>query len=95
VDQIAEIRALREAFRTAIADDLALIKQVHEQARAAHQAGATREEIHGILATAHDAIERVRAAERQLHQDLLEVLTEEQRVRWCLVRRLVAPIGMR
>jgi hypothetical protein len=89
--QIAEMRALREAFRAAIADDLAFIMQVHEQARAAYQAGATREEIHAILVTAHDAIERVRAAERHLHQDLLGVLTEEQRARWCLIRRHVVP----
>lgn len=90
-DQIAEIRALRQAFHAAVADDIAFIRQVHQQARAAHQAGATAEEIRAILATAHDAMERVRAAERQLHQDVQDVLTPEQRAGWCLVRRLVAP----
>lgn len=90
-EQIAEIRALRQAFHAAVADDIAFIRQVHQQARAAHEAGATPEEIRAILATAHEALERVRAAERQLHQDIQDVLTPEQRARWCLVRRLVAP----
>lgn len=90
-EQIAEIRTLRQAFHAAVADDIAFIRQVHQEARAAHQAGATAEEIRAILATAHDALERVRAAERQLHQDIQDVLTPEQRARWCLVRRLVAP----
>lgn len=89
--QIAEIRALRQAFHAAVADDIAFIRQVHQQARAAHQAGASAEEIRAILATAHDALERLHAAERQLHQDIQDVLTQEQRARWCLVRRLVAP----
>ncbi|HSA54455.1 MAG TPA: Spy/CpxP family protein refolding chaperone [Gemmatimonadaceae bacterium] len=89
--QIAEIRALREAFHAAVADDIAFIQQVHQEARAAHHAGASAEEVRAILATAHDALERVRAAERQLHQDILDVLTPEQRAAWCLVRRHVAP----
>lgn len=89
--QIAEIRALRAAFHQAVADDLAFIKQVHQQARAAHQAGATREEIQAILDTAKPALDRIRAAERQLQQDILDVLTPAQKARWCIVRRLVAP----
>jgi hypothetical protein len=89
--QLQQIRSLREAFHAAIAADLALIKQVHQDARAAHEAGKTRAEILAILATAQPAMERVRAAERQLHQDVLAVLTPEQRDAWCVVRARVHP----
>jgi hypothetical protein len=89
--QVQQIRALREAFHTAVAADLAFIKQVHEQARAARLAGKSQAEILAILETAHPALERVRAAERKLHADILAVLTAEQRAGWCVVRAQIHP----
>jgi hypothetical protein len=89
--QVQQIRTLREAFHTAVAADLAVIKQVHEQARAARLAGKSQAEILAILETARPALERVRAAERQLHADILAVLTAEQRAAWCVVRAQIHP----
>lgn len=92
-DQVDRIRALRAAFVEAVAADMALIKQAHESAQAARRAGASRQEIEAILATAVPAMERVRAAERKLMEDILAVLTPEQRERWCVIRQQVAPPG--
>lgn len=90
-EQIAEIRALQQAFQESIADELAAIKAAHQEARAAHQAGASREEIRAILASVQDELDAIREAERRLMQAILDVLTPEQRDRWCLVRHRVAP----
>jgi len=89
--QVQQIRALREAFQAAVAADLAVIKQAHHDARAARQAGKSQAEIDAILAAAKDEMERVRAAEHKLGDDILAVLTPEQRAAWCLVRRHVKP----
>ena len=89
--QIAQIRSLMQAFQEAIADEMATIKAAHQEARAAKAAGATAEEIRAILATVQDELEAVRQAERRLEQAILEVLTPDQRLRWCWVRKLVAP----
>lgn len=93
--QVAQIRALREAFHTSFAADLAQLRQIHQQAMAAKQAGATEDAVRAILATAQPILERVRAAERKLQEDIQNVLTAEQRAAWCIVRRQVAPPGPR
>jgi Spy/CpxP family protein refolding chaperone len=89
--QVAQIRALREAFHASVADEMAAIKAAHEAARAAHQSGATREQIQAILEGVKDEMEVVRAAERKLAADIQAVLTPEQRAAWCVVRKHVAP----
>lgn len=90
-EQIAQIRTLKQAFMEAMADEFAAIKAAHQQAREAKQAGATAEEIRAILATVKDEMEAVRHAEARLQDAILEVLTPEQRRRWCVVRQHVAP----
>jgi Spy/CpxP family protein refolding chaperone len=90
-EQIAKIRALKEAFQEAIADEMAAIKAAHQEAREAHQAGASAEEIRAILASVKDEMEAVRQAEQRLMDAILDVLTPEQRARWCIVRQHVAP----
>jgi len=70
---------------------MAAIKEAHQKARAAKEAGATPEEIRAILATVQDEMEAVRTAEQRLEKAILDVLTPEQRANWCLVRHLVAP----
>jgi Spy/CpxP family protein refolding chaperone len=89
--QVTQIRALRDAFQITVAADLAFIKHVHEEAQAARQEGKAKTEIDAILATARDALTRVRAAEIKLNQDILAVLTPEQRAHWCVIRQQVAP----
>jgi Spy/CpxP family protein refolding chaperone len=89
--QIAQIRALKQTFAEAVADELAAIKAAHQDARAAKQAGATADEIRAILETVKDEMEAVREAEKRLEAAILDVLTPEQRARWCIVRQHVAP----
>ena len=90
-EQIAQIRALKQAFAAAIADELAAIKAAHQEAREAKQAGASAEEIRAILATVKDEMAAIRQAEIRLHDAIMGVLTPDQRVRWCLVCDRVAP----
>jgi hypothetical protein len=89
--QIAQIRALKAAFAEAVADELAAIKAAHEDARAAKQAGASADEIRAILAAVQDEMQAIRQAEQRLQDAIQELLTPEQRARWCVVRRHVAP----
>ena len=81
--QIAEIRALKQAFMDEMADEIRAIKQAHQEARAAKQAGASAEEIRAILASVKDEIEALRQAEARLHDAIQDVLTDDQRRRWC------------
>lgn len=90
-EQITQIRALQQAFHEEVADELAAIKAAHEAARAAHQAGATREEINAILAGVQDELAAVRAAERALMDAIDAILTPGQRGAWCIIRRHVGP----
>ena len=89
--QIAQIRALKQAFAESVADELAAIKAAHQEVRAAKQAGASAEEIRAILEGVKDEMEAVRQAEQRLHDAIMEVLTPEQRANWCVVRHRVAP----
>jgi Spy/CpxP family protein refolding chaperone len=89
--QRTEIAALVAAFQEARQTDMALIRNALDHARAAHQAGASREEVRQILEGARAAMERVRAAERELHAAIQALLTPEQRLRGCL--RIPLPPG--
>jgi len=81
--QLQQIRALQAAFVEAVKPDLALIRQVVQQAHQAAQAGATREEIAAILHQADAARARVHEAELRLHQAIDAILTPEQRAGRC------------
>jgi Spy/CpxP family protein refolding chaperone len=90
-EQIAQIRALHQAFQEAMADEIRAIKEAHQAARLAHQNGALREEIAAILAEVADEIAALREAERRLQAAIQDVLSDDQRRDWCLVRQRVAP----
>jgi len=85
-EQVAAIRGLRSAFMDANQTDLDYIRAVHHDAEEARATGKSRSEVAAILARAHDAMARVRAAERKLMADTLALLTAEQRAKWCVVR---------
>jgi Spy/CpxP family protein refolding chaperone len=85
-DQRTEISGLMAAFEQANADDIALVRAVHERARAAHQAGASRQEIAAILAEAREAVQRLRAAREALRAAIQAVLTPEQQAAGCFRR---------
>lgn len=77
--QAAQIDALIAAFLTATAADRAALAAIMEQAIAAREAGATREEVRAIFATGAELRTRLRDAERALRADVLAVLTPAQR----------------
>jgi Spy/CpxP family protein refolding chaperone len=79
-----EISALFAAFEQAHAADLALIRAVHDEARAAHHTGATREEVMAILEQARPAMQRVAQARAELMRAVRDVLTPAQRAAGCL-----------
>jgi Spy/CpxP family protein refolding chaperone len=81
--QKTQITALIAAFQTENQADLDLVKTAFEAARAAHQAGATRQEVAAILQTAKPAIERLRAARIELNEAIRAVLTAEQLASGC------------
>lgn len=82
--QKAQMRALEAAFQEANKADLAAVKAAFEQIRAGLAAGKTREELKSILDSVLPAIQRLEAARRTLHQQLLAVLTAEQKASRCL-----------
>lgn len=81
--QHTQISALIAAFETANRADLDAIKAVHEQARAAIQAGASRERVAEILAQASAAMQRVRAAREALDAAIRALLTPAQLASGC------------
>ncbi|HEX6053784.1 MAG TPA: Spy/CpxP family protein refolding chaperone [Gemmatimonadaceae bacterium] len=89
-EQVAKIRALQERFMAAVQGDLALIRSIVADAKAARAAGKSRQEVARILAQAAEPQRRVREAERALHEAILALLTPEQRERW-LCRRYGGP----
>lgn len=78
-EQKAAIAALHQAFRTATAADIEALHAIEAQARAAHRAGQSREEIGAILEQARPILERLHQAFAQLQADIWQVYTPEQR----------------
>jgi len=77
--QKAEITALRQGFRTANADQLAALRAVMERAKAAREAGQTREELRAIRLEARPIAQSLRPAVQALHAATMAVLTDAQR----------------
>lgn len=82
--QKAQIRALEAAFQEQNRADLAVVKSVIEEAHAAMRAGKSREEVMQILQKAAAAVQRLEAARRTLRENILAVLTPEQKASGCL-----------
>lgn len=82
--QKAQIRALEVAFQEQNHADLALVKSVLEEAHAAVAAGKSREEVTQILQKAAAAVQRLEAARRALREQILGILTPEQKASGCL-----------
>ena len=76
--QVDGIRALVNGFKAAIAEDLRALAAIHQEARAAHQAGKSPTEIRAILARGDTIRARLHAAEAKLHADILALLTPAQ-----------------
>lgn len=92
--QRTQIGALIAAFELANQADLAAVRAAHEQAAAARRNGATAEQVRAILAAVQPALQRLAAAQAQLHQDIQAVLTDAQKASGCY-RGLLAHVGGR
>lgn len=87
--QKTEITALIAAFNQANHADIETVRQAFEAARAAHQNGASREEIRAILQGAAAAMQRLMFAQFELQAGIQAVLTAEQRASGCFGPRMV------
>ena len=84
--QIDSIAALRAAFRAAHAPQIDSLKAIFEQARAAKDAGATREEIRAILVTGRPLAIALRVDVVDLHYAVWQVYTPAQKA-WIVSHR--------
>jgi Spy/CpxP family protein refolding chaperone len=82
--QKAQIKALETAFREANQADLAAVKAVLDEAQAAIKAGKSHEEVAKILEKAIAPTARLATARKTLRDQILAVLTPEQRASGCL-----------
>ena len=78
-----EIRALETAFAQNNSTDLALVKATLEEARSAVRAGKSPQEIQQILAKALPALLRLESARKNLRDQIIAVLTPEQKASGC------------
>jgi Spy/CpxP family protein refolding chaperone len=86
--QRTEISALYATFQQDHSADLETIRTTLTRARAAHLAGASREEIHAILLEAQPAMQRITAAHFQLAAAVFALLTPEQIASGCYLPHL-------
>lgn len=89
-EQLDAIAALREAFKVEHAEELAALKAIFDEARAARQGGATREEVRAILAEGRPIHEALRPDVQALHEAIRAVLTDAQRA-WIAANRPFGP----
>lgn len=78
-EQKAAIAALHEAFKAATAADVAALRAIGEEARAAVRAGKSRDEVHAILAKGAPILARLQAAFQTLQAAIWRVYTPAQR----------------
>ncbi|MBX9927623.1 MAG: Spy/CpxP family protein refolding chaperone [Gemmatimonadaceae bacterium] len=77
--QKAQMTAIRTAFETANATNLAALKAIHTEARAAVQAGKTRDEVRAILEKGKTIRDTMKPAFEAMHAAMQAVLTPAQK----------------
>lgn len=82
--QKAQIQALEQSFRDDNKTDLEALKTIMDSAQQAFRAGKSREEIAAIIARGAPIAQRLMEARKELREDILAVLTPEQRASRCL-----------
>jgi len=92
-EQLAAIAALREEFRTEHAEELAALKAIFDEARAARRDGATLAEVRAILAEGRPIHEALRPDVQALHEAIRAVFTDAQRA-WIAANRPIGPRPM-
>ncbi|MDO8501815.1 MAG: Spy/CpxP family protein refolding chaperone [Gemmatimonadaceae bacterium] len=82
--QKAQIRSLESAFQEKNKADLETMKAAMDEAQVAIRAGKSRDEVAAIMAKAAPAAARLAAARKTLHDQILAVLTPEQKASGCV-----------
>jgi Spy/CpxP family protein refolding chaperone len=77
--QLDSIEVLRKTFRKQYASEVEIRRMVLDQARAARENGASREEVRAILRGYRDTSVALRRGTVQLNKDIFDVLTPAQR----------------
>ena len=85
--QRTQLQALVTAFQQANAADIATVRAAHLAADSAYHAGASASEIQAIVDAARPALDRLRAAQLTLQQQITAVLGTDQRPATCRRRR--------
>jgi Spy/CpxP family protein refolding chaperone len=88
--QETQIKALRDAFKTANAVDLAALDAIHAKASAAMKAGKSRDEVRAILETAKPILDRLKPKFDALETATQAALTAAQKA-WITAHK---PTGM-
>lgn len=76
--QKAAIKAIHQAFRAEYADEMQELRELHKALRAARRAGDD-DEVARLRAEIETKMVALKAAQQQVHADVLAELTEEQR----------------
>lgn len=79
VEQKAAIAALHDAFTKATAADVAALRLIEQEAKAAIKAGKSRDEVHAILSKADPIRARLETAFKKLQADIWAIYTPEQK----------------
>ena len=82
--QKAQIQALEQSFRETNRADLDAMHVIMEEVAAAIRSGKSREEVAAIIARGATIARRLAEARKDLREDILAVLTPEQRASRCL-----------
>lgn len=82
--QKAQIQTLEQSFRETNKADLEAMHAIMEEVQAAIRAGKSREEVAAIIARGATVARRLAEARKDLREDILAVLTPEQRASRCL-----------
>jgi Spy/CpxP family protein refolding chaperone len=82
-DQKAQIGQLERAFRESHKADLEAMKAILDEVAAALRAGKPRDEIASIMASGAQIARRLEAARKELRDDIMGVLTPEQKASRC------------
>ncbi len=90
--QQAQIQALRDAFNTANAADLAALDAIHQKAMDAMKAGASRDSVKAILDTAQPILTRLKPKFDALQAAVENVLTPAQKA-WIASHKPSGPPG--
>jgi Spy/CpxP family protein refolding chaperone len=93
-DQKAQIQALHEAFKAANQAEMDALRAIEAEARAARQAGKTREDVRAIMAKAAPILDRLHLAFARLQLAILAIYTPAQRA-WVASHqpRICGPAG--